>query len=82
VIASEPGYDESMKNLTVPISIIVGAIIISISIFFAVTHDKRVKFNICMNTLFYSKATNLSSTKYKEIEKDSKFVCKNEVYYN
>lgn len=44
-----------MKEYKTEIAIIIGAIIISITLFFSVTHDKRKAFNYCMELTEYFK---------------------------
>jgi len=70
-----------MKNLTIPLSIIIGSLIISIAVYFSITNEKRMQFNICMKSLFYSNAKGQEKRNdYNELKERSKEVCKTQVY--
>ena len=68
-----------MKNLTIPLAIIVGSIIISISIYFSITNEKRMQFKICMNS-YLSGAQTKKDINYNEFKKDVKELCKLGIY--
>lgn len=64
----------------VPISIIIGSIIISFAIFYSVTHEERAKMQYCKDNLIGMAKENGKENKLKSLEKDIKLICDNKVY--
>lgn len=61
-----------MKTYLTPLAILVGSIIISVSVYFAITSEERARFNHCFENL---------SKKYPDASlEDTKKLCKNLQY--
>lgn len=64
----------------VSISIIIGSIIISFTIFYSVTHEERARMQYCKDNLITMAKENGKENKLKLLEKDIKLICNNEIY--
>tara|TARA_R110000744_G_scaffold85699_4_gene167482 strand:+ start:27 stop:233 length:207 start_codon:yes stop_codon:yes gene_type:complete len=64
-------------NKSIPISIIVGAIIIAVATFYSVTHDKRYEMRLCLEG--YKKAFD-NDKKFKDQKKEIHSICERETY--
>mgnify|MGYP005642302331 CR=1 FL=1 len=52
-----------MKTYLIPLAILVGSIIISVSVYFAITSKERIRFNHCVETYSKNSSAPLKETK-------------------
>jgi type III secretory pathway component EscU len=64
----------------VSISIIIGSIIISIVIFYSVTHEERARMQYCKDNFARMAKENGTASKLKSMEEEIKLICANKVY--